>query len=113
MATKETNRHPDHAALDMLAILDKGRAGIQLTEAQRNVVTAVLAVADPKKKGQVVLKINYYYNSEGQIYVDYDVSATPPKPATGVGFFYANDDFDLVRNDPQGELNLDELNGGK
>ncbi len=107
--TEEAIQPAEHAALAVLATLDKGRAAIQLTDAQRSAVSALLDVADPKKPATVTLKLTYRVNDEGSVFVDYAVDAKLPKHATGIGFYYVNDQFDLVREDPSGGHDLKEM----
>jgi hypothetical protein len=109
--TDQTSTSDDEAVqtrpfADVLQSLNKGRVHSELSDALQQLVAAV---KETGKKGSISLTLTVapVPKSDGLFDVADNVVLKAPKPARKSSFFYADDEANLVRNNP----NQDELPG--
>jgi hypothetical protein len=83
---------------DVLATLNKGRTHTELSEKLQQLVGAVIETG---KKGSITLQITVEpTKTEGLLEVSDNVTVKMPTFARAASIFFADDEFNLTRNDP-------------
>lgn len=97
----------DH--INFLGFLQSFRRGELIREADDQLEELIRAVKDTGGKGEIVLKLPFKINDAGQIECLPAVTMKKPRRPMGTGIYFATDDGQLTRRDPDQEDFLDEL----
>lgn len=89
---------PQPSFIDTLADLYFGQIAEELNQKQREIVAAV---GHTRKKGQIVLTINYTSEGSGQMSVDADYKTKVPTLPRGKNLYFPTPEDYLVKNDPR------------
>lgn len=112
MSRADTEDRPTPKAeppLNFLSLLQSMRRGEILAEGDRALSEVVEAIRTHGGKGDVTLKLALKLNKAGQIEITPDLKHTAPRRALSMSIFYADDDGQLTRRDPnQGDW-VDDL----
>ena len=101
MARKDT--------INFLGFLQSFRRGELIREADDQLEELIRAVRDTGGKGEIVLKLPFKINDAGQIECLPAVTMKKPRRPMGTGIYFATEDGQLTRRDPDQEDFLDEL----
>lgn len=96
--------------LNFLEFLQSFRRGELLREANDQLEEVVRAVKDTGGKGSVTISLPFKMNDAGQLECVPSINSKRPRRALGTGIYFATDDGQLTRRDPdQREMFGDEL----
>lgn len=96
--------------LNMLGVLQTHRRGEILKEADAALTDVIDAIRQHGGKGKLTLTLNFKLEKGDQISLTPDLKTEKPRRAMSTGIFFATDDGQLTRTDPnQGDLLADDL----
>ncbi|MGY6704915.1 hypothetical protein [Roseinatronobacter sp.] len=96
--------------LNFLEFLQSFRRGELLREANDQLEDLIRAVKDTGSKGSLTISLPFKINDAGQLECLPRVDSKPPRRALGTGIYFATDDGQLTRRDPdQSDWVEDEL----
>lgn len=100
---------PRKDEINFLEFLQSFRRGELIREANDQLEELIRAVKDTGGKGEITLKLPFKINDAGQIECVPVVSMKRPRRPMGTGIYFATEDGQLTRRDPDQEDFLDEL----
>jgi len=96
--------------LNMLTLLQTHRRGEILKEADAALTDVIDAIRQHGGKGKLTLTLNFKLEKGDQISLTPDLKVEKPRRAMSAGIFFATDEGQLTRTDPnQGDLLADDL----
>lgn len=96
--------------INFISFLQTHRRGRVLQEADSMMRTVIAEVRRTGKAGSVTVKLPFKLNKGGQIECEPEVTSKVPTKSIGVGVYYATDEGELTRRDPdQMDLEDDEF----
>ena len=101
---------PRKDELNFLEFLQSFRRGELLREANEQLEELIRAVKETGGKGDLTIKLAFRMNDAGQLECQPSVTTKRPRRALGTGIYFATEDGQLTRRDPdQHEMFEDEL----
>lgn len=101
---------PQRDELNFLEFLQSFRRGELLREANDQLEDLIRAVKDTGGKGDITIKLPFKINDAGQLECVPRVDSKRPRRALGTGIYFATEDGQLTRRDPdQADMFNDEL----
>lgn len=95
--------------LNFLEFLQTFRRGELLADGERKMTELISAIQSTGGKGSLTIKLPFVMNKAGQIECQPAVEMKKPAPALGTGIYFATDDGNLTRRDPNQLDMMDEL----
>lgn len=95
--------------INFLEFMQTFRRGELIHEANDQLEELIKAVKDTGGKGEISIKLPFKINEAGQIECNPVVSMKRPRRPMGTGIYFATEDGQLSRRDPDQEDFLDEL----
>ncbi len=86
--------------LNFLELIQSFRRGELLAEGDKKLAELVEAMRSVGAGGDLTIKLRFKMNKAGQFECTPEVTMKKPARALGVGIFFANDDGQLTRRDP-------------
>lgn len=86
--------------LNFLEFLQSFRRGELLREANDQLEELIRAVKDTGGKGEITIKLPFKVNDAGQLECLPRVDSKRPRKALGTGIYFATEDGQLTRRDP-------------
>lgn len=100
---------PKKEELSFLEFMQTHRRGELLHRADEVFRELIEAVGQTSGKGVMTIKLPVKVNDAGQIEILPQLQMNKPRPAMGVGIYYATDEGRLTRRDPnQGDMFADD-----
>lgn len=101
---------PQRDELNFLEFLQSFRRGELLREANDQLEDLIRAVKDTGGKGDITIKLPFKINDAGQLECVPRVDSKRPRRALGTGIYFATENGQLTRRDPdQADMFNDEL----
>ena len=101
---------PQRDELNFLEFLQSFRRGELLREANDQLEDLIRAVKDTGGKGDIKITLPFKINDAGQLECVPRVDSKRPRRALGTGIYFATEDGQLTRRDPdQADMFNDEL----
>jgi hypothetical protein len=98
---KPTTPKPAPSGGGFIAMLQQKAGGIALTDLDQALAEVVSRVTGTRKKGKLTLTITIKPNAKRGVQVLDDLKVDLPKDEVATSFFYAGDNGELLKNDPQ------------
>ncbi len=95
--------------LNMLTLLQRHRRGEILAEADVALQDVIAAITEHGGKGKVTLTLNLKMEKGQQISLTPDLRFEKPRRPMATGIYFATDDNQLTRNDPQQDWVADDV----
>jgi hypothetical protein len=86
--------------LNFLEFLQTFRRGELIHQADEKLTQVIAAMRDTGGNGTLTIKLPFKMNKAGQIECTPDISAKTPMKPMGTGIYYASDEGQLSRRDP-------------
>ncbi|OWU83828.1 hypothetical protein ATO6_15475 [Oceanicola sp. 22II-s10i] len=93
--------------LNFLEFLQSFRRGELLRQADAHLTKVVTAMRETGQDGEITIKLPLKFNKAMQIEITPKISSKAPDPAMGTGIYFADDDGNLTRRDPN-QLDIED-----
>lgn len=114
MSRSDTDSTPAAARaeppMNFIALLQSMRRGEILAEGDSHLTKVVEAIREHGGKGSITLSLALKMNKAGQIEITPDLKSQAPRRALSTGIFFADDDGNLTRRDPNQADWVDDIN---